>query len=112
MALRTSGRNDLSRTRAAGRSIKDKSGKVVRHTAEKTKNIKLNIKKLAVSIAVSAFFVYFICVTVGQQHTLNIKQKEIDAINAQIVSAKSETESLTNELESVNEPEYLERMAS
>ncbi|MCI5893569.1 MAG: septum formation initiator family protein [Clostridiales bacterium] len=111
MASRTSGRDNISRTRSAGRDLRSKSGSVVRRTAEKTKHIKLNIKRLAVSAAVFVFCVYFICVTVGQQHTINAKQKEIDEINSQIVSANRETESLKSELESVNEPEYLERMA-
>lgn len=111
MALRTSGRNNSSRARTASRDLKNKSGRVVRRTAEKTKHIKLNIKRLAVSAAVFVFCIYFICVTVSQQHTINIKQKEINELNSQIVSANSDTESLKNELESVNEPEYLERMA-
>ena len=111
MASRTSGRDNISRTRSAGRDLRSKSGSVVRRTAEKTKHIKLNIKRLAVSAAVFVFCVYFIYVTVGQQHTINAKQKEIDEINSKIVSANRETESLKSELESVNEPEYLERMA-
>lgn len=111
MALRTSGRNNSSCARTASRDLKNKSGRVVRRTAEKTKHIKLNIKRLAVSAAVFVFCIYFICVTVSQQHTINIKQKEINELNSQIVSANSDTESLKNELESVNEPEYLERMA-
>lgn len=111
MTVRKSERNDESRARTAGRELRNKSGRAIRRTAEKTKHIKLNIKRLTVSVAAFAFCAYFVCVTIGQQHTINIKRKEINELNSKIVSARQETERLASEFESVNEPEYLERIA-
>lgn len=111
MTGRKSERKNESRTRTAGRELRNRSSRAIRSTAEKTKHIKLNIKRLIVSAAAFVFCVYFVCVTIGQQHTINIKQREINELNSKIVSARQETERLSSEFESVNEPEYLERMA-
>jgi hypothetical protein len=48
---------------------------------------------------------------IGQQSTINRKNNEIRNLNEQITSANQETERLKEELENVNDPEYLERMA-
>lgn len=47
----------------------------------------------------------------SQQSTINRKNNEIRNLNEQITSANQETERLKEELENVNDPEYLERMA-
>ena len=57
------------------------------------------------------FCVYFVCMMIGQQSTINRKNNEIRNLNEQITSANQETERLKEELENVNDPEYLERMA-
>ena len=80
-------------------------------TIKKTKNVKFNIKRLVVSVAVLVFCVYFVCMMIGQQSTINRKNNEIRNLNEQITSANQETERLKEELENVNDPEYLERMA-
>ncbi len=63
------------------------------------------------SVAVLVFCVYFVCMMIGQQSTINRKNNEIRNLNEQITSANQETERLKEELENVNDPEYLERMA-
>lgn len=78
---------------------------------KKTKNVKLNLKRLCISVTVMVFCVNFICMTIGQQGRINTKNKEIEELNQQIISATQETDKLKEELESVNDPEYLERMA-
>ncbi|HIV86354.1 MAG TPA: septum formation initiator family protein [Candidatus Monoglobus merdigallinarum] len=80
-------------------------------TIKKTGRVKLNFKRLFVCVGLFAFCIYFLCVMVSQQQVLNRKNKEIAEISEQISIANSETERLRGELESVNDPEYLERMA-
>ena len=80
-------------------------------TIRKTGNVKINAKKFIVSFVVLVFSIYFICTVIGQQVTLNRKNVEIKALNEQIEEAGRETERLREELESVNDPEYMERMA-
>ena len=63
------------------------------------------------SVAVLVFCVYFVCMMIGQQSTINRKNNQIRNLNEQITSANQETERLKEELENVNDPEYLERMA-
>lgn len=60
---------------------------------------------------VLVFCVYFVGKMISQQVVLNRKNDEIQEITEQINSASRETDRLEEELESVNDPEYLERMA-
>ncbi len=53
-------------------------------TIKKTKNVKFNIKRLVVSVAVLVFCVYFVCMMIGQQSTINRKNNEIRNLNEQI----------------------------
>lgn len=86
-------------------------GGAVKRTAAKGGQIRFNIKRFLVSAAVFVFLIYFVCMSFGQQRVLNAKQREIDDLNVRIAAASAETDALNSELESVNEPEYLERMA-
>ena len=72
---------------------------------------KLNVKKMVMVIAVTGFAIYFVYVLIWQQFTIGKKNSEIDALQTQIETAKQETDKLQSELEKVNDPEYLERMA-
>ena len=85
---------NFSSVGAAAADVKSRATK----TIKKTKNVKFNIKRLVVSVAVLVFCVYFVCMMIGQQSTINRKNNQ-------------ETERLKEELENVNDPEYLERMA-
>lgn len=98
---------NFSSVGAAAADVKSRATK----TIKKTKNVKFNIKRLVVSAAVLAFCVYFVCMMIGQQSTINRKNSEIRNLNEQITSANQETDRLKEELENVNDPEYLERMA-
>ena len=104
-----SGRSDrnASSRRGSGSGVRDRAVK----TIKKTGKVKINLKKFLGSLAVFVFFVYFICAVIGQQSALNRKNDEIAALNESIEAADRETERLNKELEDVNDPEYLERMA-
>ncbi len=80
------------------------------------KRRKLNLKKLNVKrfliVTVSAIFIiYCIWVFIWQQVTISHKNSEIDELQAQIDAATEENERLNTELENVNDPENIERMA-
>ena len=99
-----------SRTRSTGRrsaNVRDRAAR----TIKKTGKVKINFKRLALSLFVLVFCVYFVCKVISQQTVLSRKNDEIQSINAQIETASRETERLNSELESVNDPEYMERMA-
>ncbi len=92
------------------RQAADGKGKGAR-VAGKTGKIRFNIKRLLVSALVLVFCCYFVYTVIGQQVDLSRKNGEIRDLNAQVEAASRETDRLNEELESVNDPEYLERMA-
>ena len=100
-------RRRSTRRSTYGSGVKDRAARTIR----KTGNVKINFKRFAISLFVLAFSIYFICTVIGQQVTLNRKNVEIKALNEQIEEAGRETDRLREELESVNDPEYMERMA-
>ena len=71
----------------------------------------VNPKKALFFIAVSAFVIYFIFVMISQQLIINRKNKEIDALEEKITATTQQTEKLEQELENLNDPEYLEQVA-
>ncbi len=83
----------------------------VKPTSETKKKAKLNPKRFAVAMIVIIFAVYFIYVMIWQQVMLSRKNKEIDALEEQITAATQQAEELEKELENLNDPEYLERIA-
>lgn len=96
-------------------SVKRKSSanrpKRVLDRPQKNKKKKYNLKKIAVFAGVFVFIVYAGYVLIWQQFTISKKNAEIDALQQQITEASDETERLKQELEEVNDPEYLERIA-
>ena len=96
-------------------SVKRKSSanrpKRVSDGPQKNKKKKYNLKKIAVFAGVFVFIVYAGYVLIWQQFTISKKIAEIDALQQQITEASDETERLKQELEEVNDPEYLERIA-
>ncbi len=72
---------------------------------------KVNIKKMAIAAAVAVVAVYFIYVLIWQQVTINNKNNEIEGLRMQVDSASEESERLKQEVENLNDPEYLERVA-
>ena len=102
--MRSRTRNSRIRRSA---NVRDRAAR----TIKKTGKVKINFKRLALSLFVLAFCVYFVCTVISQQTVLSRKNDEIQSINEQIETASRETERLNGELESVNDPEYMERMA-
>ena len=102
--MRSRTRNTRKRRSA---NVRDRAAR----TIKKTGKVKINFKRLALSLFVLAFCVYFVCTVISQQTVLSRKNDEIQSINEQIETASRETERLNGELESVNDPEYMERMA-
>lgn len=72
---------------------------------------KLNLKKFTIAILVVLFAVYFIYIMIWQQITITRKNREIDALSEKIETANAQTEKLEAELENLNDPEYLEKIA-
>ena len=71
----------------------------------------VNPKKAIFLIIISAFVIYFIFVMINQQVIINKKNKEIDALEEKITATTQQTEKLEQELENLNDPEYLEQVA-
>ena len=105
-------KSDFSnRTKELKKDIQSKTSKSVSKAKDKAKKVKINGKRLALSIAVFVFFIYFVYVMISQQNALSAKNKEIQQLYRQVDVEKAETDRLNKELESVNNPEYLEKMA-
>lgn len=71
----------------------------------------LNIKKLMIVAVAVIIAVYFVYVLIWQQIAITQKNREIDALKGQVETATEESERLSQEIENLNDPEYLERIA-
>ncbi len=72
---------------------------------------KIDIKR-ALVIGVTAIIVlYFGGTLISQQRTLNIKNDEIKALEQKIAETAAETERLKQEVENLENPEYIEKIA-
>lgn len=72
---------------------------------------KINVKKMMIAAAVAAVALYFIYVLIWQQVAISNKNSEIEELRMQVNSASEESERLKQEVENLNDPEYLERVA-
>ena len=72
---------------------------------------KLNVKRLAIVAAAAVFIIYFVYAMIAQQIVLSNKNKEIQSLEEQVSAANTETERLQKELDNLEDPEYLERVA-
>ena len=72
---------------------------------------KMNPKRFAIAMAIIGFVLYFSYVMIWQQVTISKKNREIGALEAQIQAATTQTEELEAELENLNDPAYLEKVA-
>lgn len=77
---------------------------------KKTKR-KLNPRRFVFAMLAIGFVVYFVYVMIWQQVTISKKNKEIDALQEKISAASQQTEKLQEELDNLNDPAYLERVA-
>lgn len=77
----------------------------------KKKYGKLDVKRFAI-VGVSACLVlYCVYILIWQQVTISRKNNEIDELQTQIDMATEENERLQAELENIDDPETIERMA-
>ncbi len=100
-------KSDRNRRVSPASDVRDRAARTIKRTGK----IKINLKRFILSMLVLVFCVYFAGKMISQQVVLSHKNDEIQEITEQINSASRETDRLEDELESVNDPEYLERMA-
>ncbi len=67
--------------------------------------------RLLAVVLVGLFVLYFIYIMIWQQVMLSKKNKEIDALEEKISAATQQTEQLKEQLSSMEDPEYIERIA-
>ncbi len=85
--------------------------KKVRRKTKKTAIGRQNIKKLAVCAVVVLAGIYFVYAMIWQHSMISQKDKELEDLRQSVEAANAETERLTQEVESLNDPEYIERIA-
>lgn len=71
----------------------------------------LNIKKLTIVAVAVVIAVNFVYVLIWQQVAITQKDREIEALKGRIATATEESERLSQEVENLNDPEYLEKIA-
>lgn len=89
------------------KSIKSKSQSVTINGKKK----KINTKRLITNLVVVFFLTYFCYTMIWQQVVISKKSKEIDALNEKISVAEQQNDKLEKELENIDDPEYLEKVA-
>ena len=67
--------------------------------------------RLLAVVLVGLFVLYFIYIMIWKQVMLSKKNKEIDALEEKISAATQQTEQLKEQLSSMEDPEYIERIA-
>ena len=67
--------------------------------------------RLLAVVLVGLFVLYFIYIMIWQQVMLSKKNKGIDALDVKISAATQQTEQLKEQLSSMEDPEYIERIA-
>lgn len=82
-----------------------------RKTKADNKLKKINIKRALVIFVSAAVVIYFGGTLISQQRTLNQKNNEIEALEQKIAEAAAETERLKTEVENLENPEYIEKIA-
>ncbi|MBR5152587.1 MAG: septum formation initiator family protein [Clostridia bacterium] len=94
--------------------MRKKSTQQVATPQQKTaKNEKKNKNpwKFFISFVVILFALYFVYIIIWQQISLTRKGNQIDELQAEIEQATAQTEKLEQELENLNDPAYLEKIA-
>lgn len=79
--------------------------------AKKKQKGKIAPGRLLAVVLVGLFVLYFIYIMIWQQVMLSKKNKEIDALEEKISAATQQTEQLKEQLSSMEDPEYIERIA-
>lgn len=72
---------------------------------------KINPKRFITFVVVVVFLVYFLYTIIWQQMLIAKNTKEIDALTERISAAEQQKKKLQEELDNLNDPEYLEKVA-
>ena len=80
-------------------------------SAPHKKKPRMNPRRFISVIVAFVFVSYFIYTMIWQQVVISRKGKEIDALEEKVAAAEQQTEKLEKELENLNDPEYLEKIA-
>ena len=96
-----------------GRVSKNKKMRLVKESAQSKKagKRKLDKKRLGIVIVVTAFALYFTYIMIWQQVMISKKNGEIKDLEEKINQANQQTEVLQNELDNLDDPAYLEKIA-
>lgn len=78
---------------------------------KKASHRKFNIKRLAVFVAAVLAGLYFSYTFISQQILIGKKDDEIKALNGQVEEATRESDRLKGQLENLQDPEYIEKIA-
>ncbi len=84
---------------------------------EKTRNRKkvprrkFNIKKLVAIMVAAVVVFYFAYTLITQQISISKKNEEIKALESQVQEAENESDRLQGEIENLQDPEYIEKIA-
>ncbi len=81
------------------------------NSAPQKKRKNVNIRRLVTVCVVTLFSIYFVYVMIWQHITISKKNDEIEVLKESINNANQRTEKLQAELENLEDPEYLEKMA-
>lgn len=92
---------------------KNKKTRPVRIKPEKKaeKKIKIDKKRLGTVILVTVFVLYFVYIMIWQQVMISRKNKELKDLEERINAANQRTEDLEKELDNLDDPAYLEKVA-
>lgn len=68
-------------------------------------------KKIVYAAVVTAVALYFVSTVVSQQISLSKQNKQIEELENKISEAQKESEDLKNQVDNLNNPEYIEKVA-
>ena len=91
----------------------NKIKKVKDSTASSKKNTarKVDVKRLVAVVIGAVVVIYFSCTIISQQSLINKKNKEIQNLEEQISQANEDADKLKNEIDNLQNPEYIEKVA-
>lgn len=83
--------------------------KVTTTSSKKKKTI--NPRRFITFVVIVVFSVYFVYTIIWQQVILSKNAREIDLLEERIAAEEQQKEKLQEELENLNDPEYIEKIA-
>ncbi len=79
--------------------------------SSETRKTNINPRRFISMLVAVIFVLYFVYTMIWQQVVISKKGKEIEALEEKIAAAEQQTEKLEEELDNLNDPEYLEKIA-